>query len=310
VLQFASISFDAAVFDLAMALGSGATLHLAPPAAILPGAPLLRTLREQAITIVTLPPSALIATPDADLPALEVITVAGEACPAELVDRWARAGGSSTCMVPTEATIWATATRARAAAERPRSAGRSPTPKPTCSTSAGAGADRRGGRTASRRCRAGAGLSPPRRPDPRVVRAAPVRTRGARLYKTAIARACAPTASSSSWGGSTPQVKVRGYRIELGEIDARLAELPGVEQAVTVVGGALDAARLLAYVTPRAGASPAAHELRAGAAGAAAEFMVPSVVTVLDALPLTPSAKSIVPGCPPRVKPRQWQRRS
>ena len=56
VLQFASLSFDAAVFELAMALGSGATLHLAPPDALLPGPPLLRTLREEAITIVTLPP--------------------------------------------------------------------------------------------------------------------------------------------------------------------------------------------------------------------------------------------------------------
>jgi amino acid adenylation domain-containing protein len=293
VLQFASISFDAAVFDLAMALGSGATLHLAPPDAILPGAPLLRTLREQAITIVTLPPSALIATPDAELPALAVITVAGEACPAELVDRWAPGRRFFNLYGPTEATIWATATQCVSGGGTP-SIGR-----PIANTEAfvldGRGALAPIG-VAGELHLGGAGLARAYHGRDDLTRASfvphPFGPEGARLYKTGDRARLRADGELEFLGRLDAQVKVRGYRIELGEIDARLADLPGVEQAVTVVaGGALDSARLLAYVTPRAGASLAAHELRVALRARLPEFMVPSIVTVLDALPLTPSGK-------------------
>jgi len=293
VLQFASISFDAAVFDLAMALGSGAALHLAPPEAILPGAPLLRTLREQAITIVTLPPSALIATPDADLPALEVITVAGEACPAELVDRWAPGRRFFNLYGPTEATIWATATRCASGDGTP-SIGR-----PIANTEALV-LDGRGGiapiGVAGELHLGGAGLARAYHHRDDLTRTSfvphPFGPSGARLYKTGDRARLRADGELEFLGRLDAQVKVRGYRIELGEIDARLVELPGVEQAVTIVGGgALDAARLLAYVTPRAGVSLAAHELRAALRARLPEFMVPSVVTVLDTMPLTPSGK-------------------
>src|SRR6185503_253151 len=85
VLQFASMSFDAAVFDVVMALCSGAALHLASREAILPGLPLLATLKKERISILTIPPSALANLPVDPLPDLRVVLVAGEACPPELV---------------------------------------------------------------------------------------------------------------------------------------------------------------------------------------------------------------------------------
>src|SRR6202008_4996944 len=57
VLQFAPTSFDASVSEISMALCGGATLVLAPRAAIVPGRGLTDLLRTAQITHVTLPPS-------------------------------------------------------------------------------------------------------------------------------------------------------------------------------------------------------------------------------------------------------------
>src|SRR5206468_9604580 len=94
--------------EIAMALGAGASLHLASREALLPGLPLLEKLRTEEITIVTLPPSALSNLPLDSLPALNILMVACEACPPELVGRWARGRRFINLYGPTEATIWAT----------------------------------------------------------------------------------------------------------------------------------------------------------------------------------------------------------
>ncbi|WP_033334490.1 AMP-binding protein, partial [Streptomyces novaecaesareae] len=86
VLQFASLSFDAAFSELSTALLSGATVVLAPSARLMPGEPLAALLAEQAVTHVTLPPAALAQQPvDGGLPEGMTLVLAGEAAPAELV---------------------------------------------------------------------------------------------------------------------------------------------------------------------------------------------------------------------------------
>src|SRR5262249_37693314 len=62
---------------------------------------------------VTLPPSALMALPETRLPALRLITVAGESCPAELVRRWGAGRRFLNLYGPTEATIWVAAAELR-----------------------------------------------------------------------------------------------------------------------------------------------------------------------------------------------------
>src|SRR5262249_26221055 len=111
VLQFAALGFDASIFEMVMALASGATLCLPGRDALQPGTPLLTTLIRESISIATLPPSTLATLPDAGLPALRVLTVAGEACSAELVRRWAPGRVFFNLYGPTETTIWAAAAR-------------------------------------------------------------------------------------------------------------------------------------------------------------------------------------------------------
>ena len=110
VLQFASPSFDASVLEIAMALCFGATLCLARREAMLPGEPLLATLKKHQITHLTLPPSALSVLPsDAELPTVKTLTVAGEACSPALVRRWAGRHRMINIYGPTETTIYVTA---------------------------------------------------------------------------------------------------------------------------------------------------------------------------------------------------------
>ncbi|MEK8020466.1 MAG: amino acid adenylation domain-containing protein, partial [Candidatus Parabeggiatoa sp.] len=107
VLQFAPLSFDASIWEIVMALSSGATLCLVK-SDVLAGHALLQKLREQTITVVTLPPSVLASIPIEALPSLQTIIVAGEACSAELVSRWQSEHRFFNAYGPTETTVCAT----------------------------------------------------------------------------------------------------------------------------------------------------------------------------------------------------------
>ncbi len=95
------------------------------------------------------------------------------------------------------------------------------------------------------------------------------------------------------------QVQVRGFRIELGEIEERLADDPRVGLTVVVARGEAPAGiRLDGYVAATADRPLTADEratlesdLRARLADELPEYMVPSTLTVLDALPLTANGK-------------------
>ncbi|MHC1999475.1 MupA/Atu3671 family FMN-dependent luciferase-like monooxygenase [Methylobacterium sp. CM6241] len=88
------------------------------------------------------------------------------------------------------------------------------------------------------------------------------------------------------------QVKVRGHRIELGEIEAALARQPGIAAAVVVAREDSDGdQRLVGYVTARDGATLRPEALREAVASTLPAFMVPAVIVVLPALPMTLNGK-------------------
>ena len=108
VLQFASLSFDASVFEIVMALCKGASLHLPPGGAVLAGESLNRFVLQHGITHATLPPAVLTALPETvDLETVRTLIVAGDTVTASLVERFAKGRRMLNAYGPTEATVWA-----------------------------------------------------------------------------------------------------------------------------------------------------------------------------------------------------------
>ncbi|EHJ52313.1 non-ribosomal peptide synthetase [Streptococcus macacae] len=110
VLQFASFCFDASVFEIVMALGNGAELHIVDKDQVL-GDHLTQFIKDKAITHICVTPSVLSLASSETLDKLETIIVAGEACPSELVNMWGKHHQFFNAYGPTEATIWTTTKR-------------------------------------------------------------------------------------------------------------------------------------------------------------------------------------------------------
>ena len=88
------------------------------------------------------------------------------------------------------------------------------------------------------------------------------------------------------------QVKVRGHRIELDEIEAALARMPQVREAVVMVRGETsDTRRIVAWLVPADPAAPPPSNLLRELRRTLPEFMLPGAIVWLPALPLNANGK-------------------
>jgi acyl carrier protein len=293
VLQFASLSFDASVSEIFSTLGAGGSLHVYGRERLMPGIDLKSGLREEEITMVTLPPTVLAALEEADLPSLQTVIAAGEACTEEIVARWARRRRFLDAYGPTEATVCASIGECEPDDNRRPTIGR-----PIANT--GLYILDPEGRPVPMGMRgelyiSGAGLARGYwgRPTLTAERFIPnifSREGGERLYRTGDLCRYFPDGNIEFVGRTDEQVKVRGYRIELGEIEAVLKEHRGVKQSVVVASDdEKGAKRLLGYVVGEEGTTPA--ELKRHVREILPEYMVPEAILILEEMPVTVSGK-------------------
>ncbi|MFG2647895.1 amino acid adenylation domain-containing protein [Streptomyces sp. NPDC048436] len=301
VLQFASLSFDAAVSELCMALLSGGSLVVAGPDALPPQVPLGQAVRASGATHVTVPPSVL-ATED-ELPAeLRTLVVAGETCPPALVDRWSAGRRMVNAYGPTELTVCA-AMSAPLTSDTGVGRGVVPIGRPMANVKVfvldGFLQPVPPG-TAGELYVAGAGVA-------RGYWARPALTAerfvacpyvpGARMYRTGDLARWTDDGELVFVGRADAQVKVRGHRIEPGEVEAVLAAHPGVAQAVVVARADRRPGehQLVAYVVAEPTEAWRTDQLLATLGEFAAHrlpaSMVPSAFVPLEHLPLTPNGK-------------------
>jgi amino acid adenylation domain-containing protein len=88
------------------------------------------------------------------------------------------------------------------------------------------------------------------------------------------------------------QVKLRGFRIELGEIQTALTANDMIRDAVVLLReDVAGEKRLVAYIVPGTGSTPADSVLRTMLRQSLPEYMIPAAFIAVDEIPLTPNGK-------------------
>lgn len=112
-----------------------------------------------------------------------------------------------------------------------------------------------------------------------------------RLYRTGDLGCYLPDGEIAFQGRVDDQVKVRGYRIELNDVAAALNRHAGVRNSVVVArSNEAGETQLAAYFVPRS-ARPSLIELRDFLANELPDYMIPATFISLDKLPVAPSGK-------------------
>ncbi|TDB76032.1 amino acid adenylation domain-containing protein [Micromonospora sp. KC723] len=292
VLQFASMSFDTSVWEWTMGLLTGATLVIVPAEQRL-GPPLADFCARHGITHLTLPPGVLASLPDEHaLPADVTLIVAGEACPPELMRRWAATCRMFNSYGPTETTVDATLW----ACTPEHSGPVVPIGGPVHNTAVRLLDERLHPvppGAAGELYVAGDGLARGYHDRPALTAtrfvADPYGPPGSRMYRTGDLARWTAHGVLEYLGRVDHQVKIRGFRVEPGEVEQLLRAHPTVAQAAVVPREDTPGdVRLVAYVT---GTDPSPRRLRDDLARALPAHLVPAAIVVLDRLPLTSNGK-------------------
>jgi amino acid adenylation domain-containing protein len=239
MLQFASPSFDASLWEMLMALCRGASLVVPPKGRVLVGDALFNQLVSQQITHALLPPVVLQSIkPSSALSSFSTIVVGGEACPATLVDQWAPGRVFINAYGPTEITVYATLHKCTAG-----TGAAPPIGQPIANARIRildkdrnlvpvgiAGEIYIGGSGVARGY-----LNRPELTAERFVRDPFDDSSDARLYRSGDLGRWRSDGTIEYLGRDDFQVKIRGFRVELGEIEAAMQSHNGVKTAVVTV---------------------------------------------------------------------------
>ncbi|MFI6231265.1 amino acid adenylation domain-containing protein [Micromonospora echinospora] len=288
MLQFASSTFDAAVYEVFTTLAAGGTVVLAPPGRLLVGRDLADFLVTHRIGATLLSPSVLASLPDGPLPDLRLLVAGAEPLSADLVARFAPGRRMVNAYGPTEGSVSVTLAECVADGRRP-TIGR-PLPGTRLRVLDDAGRPVPPGVPGELHvCGANVAHGYLGRPALTAQRFVPDPTgHGDRTYRTGDRVRLLPDGRLDFLGRADDQVKHRGYRIELGEIEAALREHPAVPEAAVALRRDEAGERLVAYLVAPGAAWP---EIRAWLADRLPGHLVPATAVPIPRLPLLPSGK-------------------
>ncbi len=131
---------------------------------------------------------------------------------------------------------------------------------------------------------------------------------GARLYRTGDMTRYWPDGRIEFLGRIDHQIKIRGFRIELGEIEAALAQHPAVQDSVVVAHKDRHGEdNLAAYLVMR-GSEVDGRMIQDFLRSRLPDYMIPTVVMFLPAMPLTANGKVDRHGLPEPEQGRNSER--
>ncbi|MGW2545577.1 amino acid adenylation domain-containing protein, partial [Kitasatospora sp. NPDC001574] len=305
VLQKTPSGFDVSVWEFFWPLTTGATLVVARPGGHRDPRHLARIIREQAVTTAHFVPSMLRAfldEPDAaGCTGLHRVLCSGEALSPELVTSFHRLFGGAVALHnlygPTEAAVDVTSWPCPPTDGPPATV---PVGRPVWNTTPyvldGALRPVPDG-VPGELYLAGAQLADGylNRPALTAERftADPYGPAGSRMYRTGDLARRTADGVIEYLGRTDHQVKIRGFRVEPGEIESALLGHPAVREAAVLARPANGTTEpvLVGYAVGAPGHLPDPAALRSHLAAVLPPHLVPAVVLLLDALPLTPSGK-------------------
>jgi len=298
LLAVTTISFDIATLELFLPLLVGARIVLATEEDVTDGIHLKRLIERHGVTVMQATPASWRLLLDAGFrsrPGFKML-IGGEGVPRDLANRLLEGGGDLWNMYgPTETTIWSSC------AKMERGNGIVTVGGPIANTQfyvldgneapvpVGVPGSLYIGGVGVARCYHN-------KPQLTAERFAANRFGGGRIYLTGDLARWHPHGGIQILGRIDHQIKLRGFRIEPGEVETVLISHPDIAEAVVILGDdAYGEGALWAYVVMRKSCklSSAAliGSLRISLGQALPEYMCPSSITLLDAMPLTQSGK-------------------
>ncbi len=296
LLQFASINFDASIYEIFGALLNGAKLTLFEKSNLKNPEDLLDEFEKLEITFVTLPPSLLSVMNVKKVNHLKTILSAGEACPVDVGLRWSKFYHFFNGYGPTEATVGTTIEKFDGVKKYLTVPIGNAVPnikvyvldKYLNKTPVGVTGELHiSGINLARGYLGKPGLTAEKFiPDP--YSGIP----GARMYKTGDLVKIHENGKIEFIGRIDNQVKLRGFRIELGEIENVLVEHPDIDVAAVVVKESPNKDKMLAaFVQLNDKDNFNKTKIFEYLKNKLPDYMIPATLTVLDEMPITINGK-------------------
>lgn len=294
ILQFFPCYFDGSVADIFTALSAGATLYIPFQSRYLLGDELRSYMQENGITTAILTPSVIKDLGTLRPSKLSLLVSAGEACNTDTAIYWGGELKFFNAYGPTEATVAAAVYQAD---DLPPDAVTVPVGRPLRNTSiyildsrlqllpagvpgeiciSGTGVAR--GYLGKPAMTAERFLPDPYSPVP-----------GSRMYRSGDLGRLLIDGNIEFLGRMDDQIKLNGYRIEPGEVRSAILKHPDINDACVIYLN--DEKRLAAYYSTLLSSEVRPGLLRSYLKDLLPEYMIPSFLTQLEALPYNESGK-------------------